>query len=130
VTPEHIEPPIVIAEGHDVMIYPSVVHVLSDLEPWYPSNADYRAFDAHGRRLELVADPPVVPKRVFWFLWTDNAHTSSLSIRAVEREPSGAAELAGLLREWLRVLEVPLDPGEEPSLDDLLDRAIARGGYG
>ena len=124
-----IVPPIVIAEGQELMFFHTEADVLVQLEPWYPSDADYRAFDSRGRRLELFADPPIVEKHLIGPLWTDNAHRSSLFVKATEEEPGGADELGALLREWLAAVDVPLEPGEEPTLDQLLAKATGRAGF-
>jgi hypothetical protein len=41
-------------------------------------------------------------------IWTDDAHDSSLGVRATEGEPSGREELAALLLGWLRRVGIPL----------------------
>jgi hypothetical protein len=122
-------PPLVVVEGLDVTFYRSEDELLVHLEPWYPSSAEYRAFDSQGLPLELVADPPVVRRRVFGPIWTDNAHESTLSVQPLETEPSAAPELAGLLRELLsRAGESPEGLGGQ-TLEDLLRAAIDRTGF-
>ena len=78
--------PIVLADGLDVTLYASVEDIWVDLEPWFVEQ-EYRLYDATGLRLELVGEPE----------W---------SVRAVEAEPTGAEELAGLLRVWLPLVGV------------------------
>jgi hypothetical protein len=124
-----IVPPIVVAEGWDLDFFRSVDDVLTYLEPWFPSECDYRAFDGEGRRLELFADPPVVKKRVIGPIWKDNAHESSLFIKAIEEKPSGADELASMLREWLPMVDSTLEPAENLSLEQLLAMATERAGF-
>jgi hypothetical protein len=123
-----IVPPIIVADGWDLGFYRSADGVLSDLEPWFPSSCDYRAFDSQGRRLVLFADPPVVEKRVVGPVWTDNAGESSLFIKAIEEEPSGVAELAAMLREWLPMVDTSLEPAADLTLEALL--ALATEGVG
>jgi hypothetical protein len=127
--PQPIVPPVVVAEAWDLTFHRSPDDVLAYYEPWFPAAAGYRAFDAEGRRLELVAHPPVVPKRLIGAIWTDNAHESSLTIRPIEGEPSGANELAELLRGWLPRVGVRLDNAERLTLPELLERAVARAGF-
>lgn len=124
-----IVPPLVVAEGGDVTVFRSATGLISYIEPWFPNSADYRAFDSEGRRLELVADPPIVRRRLVGPVWTDNAHKSSLLVRSREAVPSGADELAGILRELLAFLEVRLDESEGTRLDELLTMVIERLGF-
>jgi hypothetical protein len=90
---------------------------------------DYRAYDSEGRRLELVADPPVAPRRLLGPIWTDNAHNSTLLVRATEDLPTHADDMAELLRKWLPMVGVPLAGPEGLALDELLLKAIERNGY-
>jgi len=124
---EGIDPPIVVIEGWDFEFFETVADALSSIEPWYPTWVpDYRAFDRLGRRLELVAEPPVVEKRILLgFLRTDNAHKSSLTIRPVAAEPSGREELVGLLRGYLREVEAGIDT-EHLGLEALWAQATSR----
>jgi hypothetical protein len=122
-----IVPPILVAEDADLSFFGSVEDVLSYLEPWFPSSCSYRAFDSHGRRLELFAEPPVVRRHVVGPIWTDNAHESSLHIKAIEEEPSGVDELTAMLRDWLARVDPAFQPAEDASLETLLARATERG---
>ena len=124
-----IIPPIVVAEGWDVTVYETSDHVLRHIEPWFPSSVDYRAFDSEGRRLELVADPPVMQKRLIGPIRTDDADQSSLFIRAIESEPTGLEELSAMLEAWLQRVGVPLDLAEDWTLDQLLAKAMERDGF-
>jgi hypothetical protein len=74
--------------------------------------------------VDLVA--PVARRRGLGPLWTDNAHESSLHIKAIEVEPSGVGELTSMLREWLRTVDPAFQPAESPSLETLLARATER----
>jgi hypothetical protein len=124
-----IVPPLVVAEGWDVEFFRSEDDVLSYHEPWFPSSVEYRAFDSEGRRLELVADPPVRRRRLLGPIGTDDAHKSTLLLREAESVPSGADELVALLREWLPMVGVPGDDLAELGLDELLRKAIERAGF-
>src|SRR5687768_6282478 len=75
----------------------------------FPSSAEYRSFDSEGRLLELVADPPVRRRRLLGPIGIDDAHKSTLLLRALETEPSGESELVALLSEWLPMVGVPRD---------------------
>ena len=122
-----IDAPIVVIEGLDFQFFDTLDDALSSIEPWYPSWApEYRAFDCQGRRLELVADPPIVAKRrLFGLFATDNAHGSSLIIQPLEIEPSGQQELTGLLRGYLREVAPGLDT-EHMALPELWAQASKR----
>jgi hypothetical protein len=124
-----IVPPLVVAEGWDVEFFRSEDDVLSYHEPWFPSSVEYRAFDSEGRRLELVAEPPVRRRRLLGLISVDDAHKSTLLLRAAESQPSGAKELVALLREWLPMVGAPREGLAELTLDELLREAIERAGF-
>ena len=121
---DEVVPPIVVVEGQDVMLFRTESDLRAELEPWYPSSADYRAYDREGRRLELFADPPVVERRLIGPIWTDNAHESSLFVRPTETTPSHAEELASALRDWLQATGVKIPDSERLMLPELVDRAL------
>lgn len=97
--------PLVLADGLDVSLYSAVEDVWFDVEPWFVEE-DYRLYDATGRRLELVADDP------------------DYRVRPIEDRPTGADELAGLLRVWLPLAGVEVDEPEERTLPELLELAV------
>jgi hypothetical protein len=98
--------PLVLADGLDVTFYSAVDDVWFDVEPWFVEE-DYRLYDATGRRLQLIPDR---------------------SVRPVEETPTGADELAGLLRVWLPLVGVELDEPDARTLPELLDLAVERAG--
>ena len=98
--------PLVLADGLDVTFYSTVDDVWIDVEPWFVEQ-DYRLYDATGRRLQLIPDR---------------------SVRPVEDVPTGADELAGLLRVWLPLAGVELDEPDRRTLPELLDLAVERAG--
>jgi hypothetical protein len=98
--------PLVLADGLDVTFYSTAADVWFDLEPWFVEQ-DYRLYDATGRRLQLIPDR---------------------SVRPVEDAPTGADELAGLLRVWLPLVGVELDEPDRRTLPELLDLAVDRAG--
>jgi hypothetical protein len=99
--------PLVLADGLDVTFYSEVEDVWLDVEPFFVEE-DYRLYDATGRRLELVA--------------------SDYSVRPLEDAPTGADELAGLLRVWLPLAGVDLPDLDRRALPELLDLAVDRAG--
>jgi len=99
--------PIVLADGLDVTFYSAVEDVWLDVEPSFVEQ-DYRLYDAHGRRLELVA--------------------ADYSVRPLEDTPTGAEELAGLLRVWLPLVGADVSDLDRRTLPELLDLAVDRAG--
>ena len=106
-------------------LFASEAALTSYLEPWFPSSVDYRAFDSQGRRLELLADPPVESRKVLGPIRSDNAHASELTVRAVEETPTGAGELAEVVRHQLTASGTEVET-QELSLDRLLEVAVGR----
>jgi hypothetical protein len=98
--------PLVLADGLDVTFYSAVEDVWFDVEPWFVEQ-DYRLYDATGRRLRLVPDQ---------------------SVRPLEDTPTGADELAGLLRVWLPLVGVELDDPDALTLPELLELAVEHAG--
>jgi hypothetical protein len=98
--------PLVLADGLDVTIYSDVEDVWFDVEPFFVEE-DYRLYDATGRRLQLVPDR---------------------SVRPLEDTPTGADELAGLLRVWLPLAGVDVPDLDRRTLPELLDLAVDRAG--
>ena len=101
--------PIVLADGLDLTLYSAVRDVWFDVEPWFVEQ-DYRLYDATGRRLEL-------------FIGDDE-----YLVRPLEEAPTGADELAGLLRLWLPLAGVEVAEPDRRTLPELLDLAVAGAG--
>jgi hypothetical protein len=101
--------PIVLADGLDLTFYAAVEDVWFDVEPWQVEE-DYRLYDATGRRLELVdADPDYL-------------------VRPLEDAPTGAEELAGLLRMWLPLAGAEVEEPDRRTLPELLAVAVEHAG--
>lgn len=98
--------PLVLADGLDVTFYSAVEDVWFDVEPWFVER-DYRLYDATGRRLRLVPDE---------------------SVRPLEDTPTGADELAGLLRVWLPLAGAEVDDPDARTLPELIDLAVEHAG--
>ena len=98
--------PIVLADGLDVTFYSDADDVWFDLEPWFVEE-DYRLYDATGRRLRLIPDE---------------------SVRPLEDAPTGADELAGLLRVWLPLAGAKVDDPDDRTLPELLELAVEHAG--
>lgn len=54
----HLVPPIVLVDGHDVMMFASVADAERFLEPWAVEDGSAEGFDAQGRRLAFYVEPP------------------------------------------------------------------------
>jgi hypothetical protein len=107
-----ITAPIVVADGLDVTFHRSADDVGAYYEPWFPDSIEYRAFDAEGRRLELVEDG------------------STLAVRPADGDGGGGAEeLATLLRETLRGPRDRDDVLDGLTLARLLELAVGRAGF-
>jgi hypothetical protein len=101
--------PIVLADGLDLTFYSAVEDVWFDVEPSFVEQ-DYRLYDATGHRLELVnADPDHY-------------------VRPLEEAPTGAEELAGLLRMWLPLAGVDVAEPDRRTLPELLELAVEHAG--
>ncbi len=112
-----IATPVVLAEGHDVVLFRSVSEAEAHVEAIDVDNGVYRAWDATGVPLQLVADGPrglPTSRKVHIHLGTPSA--------------GAAAELAKLLTGVLVELgaEAP-DAGE--ALPVLVTRFVKAKGY-
>jgi hypothetical protein len=114
-------PPLIIAVGWDVWFYSSEDALNRDIEPWFPSDVDYRAFDSEGRKLELSVKRESNNRR-FPFRET----YERVVVRAVENEPEHARELRTFLADWLPMVGAPT-PGSDTPLAELLRSAIEHG---
>ena len=118
-TPNFVSP-LIIAEGWDVAFYSSEDAVNRDIEPWYPSEVEYRAFDSEGRKLELSVERQKTPRRWLW-----SGTYERIIVRAVENEPGHSQELKVFLTDWLPIVGAP-KPAPDTPLAELLRLAIER----
>ena len=88
-SPTSLVPPIVLVDGHDVMICANVTIAERFLEPWAVEDGSSCGFDAVGRRLAFRVK---LTRRAGWF---DKMRgpVKSVTIDAAEREPTGRADL-------------------------------------
>ncbi len=82
--------PIFVVEGNDVMIFPSIEDIQIQLEPIHIKDNIHISYDAEGRLLKLVTDG------------------RDINILPAEEDPSHAAELEGLLRNYLIAINEPM----------------------
>jgi hypothetical protein len=113
-------PPLIIGQPGDVGFFASEDAVTRHLDPDI-ADEPYAAFDAEGRRLELVRTR-VKKRQLLW-----NRDVDALAVTVAEQIPTHQAQLDRLLREFLNSIGDP--PLVEASLDALIDRAIDQGGY-
>lgn len=111
-------PPFVVAEGLDVGLYASQEAIDRHIEPVDVQGVAWKAFDAEGRRLEIVVERPEKPRRRPW-----NRGRVRVAARALDELRTDGDELAALLREWLPEAGAARPPANA-SLQDLLRRAI------
>jgi len=92
-------PPLVLVDGHDVMICASVGVAERFLEPWAVEDGSAYGFDATGRRLAFRIQPR--PPAGFWSRLFGAAQ-GSVRIEPAEHEPTGRAELEAALKDYVR----------------------------
>lgn len=117
--PLPLVPPIVVFNRPDgITLYESADALTDDLEPWYVTDEDFDAYDAEGRRVELLLEKRRVPT----LFGLRHADVDQVVPRAVEAEPQHSGELRETL---LRGFEQAGHSGEREgrSLDDLLAEA-------
>ena len=113
-------PPLLVADGLDLMIFRSQEDLGSYIEPWFVDEP-HRVWDARGRALELVAAEIPASGRG----WRHRRHDV---VRArLRKSATEVADCAAYLREWLAYVDGPELPADA-SLSDLLVQAITRGG--
>ncbi len=64
-------PPIIISDGHDLLIYSSVEHATSIME-LEDVNSNIVAYDCLGHRLSLDIGFRIIEKRFLWIKWKSN----------------------------------------------------------
>ena len=117
----HPVPPLVLADGWDVSFYGSAEAIDRQIEPWFPEEVEYRAYDSEGRKLELAVEREVVTRRWLW-----DRTCERIVVRAVESAPRHSSELAELLAQWLPMVGASTPPADT-TLDELLRQAVDRG---
>jgi hypothetical protein len=116
-------PPLMVADGWDLMFFRSLKALGGYLEPWgLPSNADYRAWDAQGRRLTLVVinDEPPRRRRRRWSV------SGVVSARLAEDQNLAPDELVAYLRDWFGQVGAAAPPPNTP-LPELVLHALMHG---
>lgn len=98
-------PPIIVVDGHDVSLYPTVDAAILGLEGIDVADGVYRVFDAVGRKITLRAEGV---RRGRWTVDIGTVHFDD-----VEVVPTGADELRRVLLNHLDTWGAPLDPRAE-----------------
>lgn len=120
-----IVPPLVVVEGlgeiNAMHFFASARALGSHLEPWFPQEEAYRAFDSEGRKLELTVEVKPVRRR-----WRRDTTYTHVGVRLAESDRLHQDELAELLRRWLSRAHSPIAV-ENLSLGQLLVTATESG---
>jgi hypothetical protein len=111
-------PPPFIAQTDDLTILRNQTDTYN-LEPWFPQEERYTAFDSEGRRFELAVETMEVRRR----LLPGTRTLQTVVCRPLEAVPTGAGELAEILRQQLE------QDGDSGSLDDLVAMVVKQNGY-
>lgn len=119
-----IVPPLLVIEGsttiNAVHVFRSVAALDRFLEPWFPEEEAYRAYDSEGRKLVLTLEEEPVQRR-----WRRDTTYIRVSARLAESDPLHGAELATLLRRRLREAD-PTAATDNLSLRQLVLATIER----
>ena len=103
-TDEPLQPPILVLEGQDVELYPSLAEAIQDLEGVDVADGAYRLFDAAGRRIVLRAEGV---KRGRFLVAIGTVH-----FERIEASAEGVAELRAALIEFLTTTSGRTDLGD------------------
>ena len=124
---DHLEYPLVVAEGLDVSFYASVDRLEKQLEAIDVDEGIYLAFDASGRRLALGVSPRKRTRKIFGLTFDTTPSPQFVVVESAEADPHHGVELETVLREYLAAVE----PGaqiQEGSLRELMERASSHAG--
>lgn len=114
-----LAPPLLVAEGWDLTFFRSAESLAGYIEPWFPPDVDYQAWDARGRRLELVVEA-TPPSRGLRRLRDPGGYV----IPRIHEDDS--ENLRSYLRAWLQQVGAP-QPSQDAALPELLVQALIRG---
>jgi hypothetical protein len=125
-----IASPIVIAENPKgrlwISFYAGPENVSNQLEAWFATGEDYRAFDAEGRPLELVVEERVTQRRFLGLTRTQSGEVVVVQPRGEAPQPE---DLKPLLVRFL-VQEGQAEDADSPAppLDELIERCVRYSG--
>jgi hypothetical protein len=111
-------PRLFIAQADDLIILRdgSETH---NLEPWFPEEEQYTAFDSEGRRFELTVEATEERRR----LLPGRRTVRTVVCRPLETAPTGDADLVAVLRRHLG------QSADAASLGDLVAMIVQQDGY-
>jgi hypothetical protein len=124
---DHLEYPLVVAEGLDVSFYASVDRLEKHLEAIDVNEGIYVSYDAAGRHLKLGVTPAKKTRKIFGLTFGATPGLQFVVVESAEAEPRHATELETLLREYLAAVE-PGGQIEGGSLRALMARASSHAG--
>jgi hypothetical protein len=93
VAPHDVQLPVIVLEGGDVSLHPSLADATGSLEGVDVAERVYRVFDSAGRRIVLRAEG--VHRGRF------TVEVGTVHVERIESSPAGIAELRGALIEYL-----------------------------
>jgi hypothetical protein len=93
---QNLSPPVLVFDGLDLSIYPTIESICADLEGIDVENGVYKVFDSMGRVIRLTT------AGVKQGRWVVNIGT--IVAADVETTPTGATYLYGLLRDHLSAI--------------------------
>lgn len=120
-----MEPPIIVYEPGDVMIFQSVEDAERYLESPDVLENRYVAYDSEGTFLKLEAPQ----SRAIAFLGTSVVPVEKVTISSGEPQPSHLEDLKQILRESLEHFSVPREWLQRATLNDLLTKSIELAGF-
>jgi hypothetical protein len=99
-TPD-IQTPVVVADGLDVTVYPTLEEAVANLEGVDVARGVYRVFDSVGRRVTLGTHGV----RQVWFM----VDIGTVHVMEIESQPTGGSDLRELLLSHLRARHLQVD---------------------
>lgn len=116
-----IEPPIIVYDPGDVIIYECIKDVTIGLEAIDILNGNYTAYDSNGRLLKLIVDPTVYDSKGNLIRLKDVA--KGIQIEATEDFPSHEKELKDILHDYLLELGINSLEVKDVNLASLINLA-------
>ena len=114
------QPPIIVSEGHDLVILKTVADAEMFLEGWAVREGKQVAYDADGVRLQLEVRT-WVPRN--WLGRLLRIHRDSVAVTAPLNQEGDPASLSALLRNYLSAVGRGPLPGAEANLGELIAAA-------
>jgi hypothetical protein len=119
-----MKPPIVIIEGNDISVHPSIEHVASYLEPQDVEAGIFAVYDSEGWLLDLTVKVAKRERQFLWFRWIETY--PGIAVSTHEPAFNSSIELRRTLIHYLNVVtKKQLSESDIPglSLDELIQLA-------